>query len=126
MTVNAPHGRLFHRHAATGARRGMVLILVLVIVMMVSLAGFSFVATVYNEEKATRLRGAEIQAIQLAQSAVVMIKAVAVQPPDEMQNAGGIYDNQDLFPARVRGLQIVYTLDGRLSNQFHISLSDTL
>ena len=97
MTANTPYFRFFHRHAAAGARRGIVLILVLVIVMMVSLAGFSFVATMYNEEKATRLRGEEIQAIQLAQSAVVMMNTVAIQPPETMQNAGGIDDNHDLF-----------------------------
>jgi type II secretory pathway component PulK len=85
------------RRQAASARRGIVLILVLVIVMMVSLAGFSFVATVYNEEKATRLRGEEIQAHQLAQSAVVMLRTVAMQPPEVLQNAGGMTDNRDLF-----------------------------
>ncbi|MFV1968751.1 MAG: general secretion pathway protein GspK, partial [Pirellulaceae bacterium] len=97
MMADVSYCRLFRRHAAGGARRGMALILVLIIVAMVSLAGFSFVATMYNEEKATRLRGDEIQANQLARSAVVMIRTVVTQPADALQNAGGIYDNPDWF-----------------------------
>jgi len=88
------------RHGTCHRRRlrsGIVLILVLIIVMMVSLAGFSFVATMYNEEQATRLRGEEIQAHQLARSGVVLISTLVEQPPDALHNAGGIHDNPDLF-----------------------------
>jgi type II secretory pathway component PulK len=59
----------------------MVLIIVLVVVVMVSLAGFSFVATMYNEEKATRLRGDELQAEQLVESGVVSVLAELAEPP---------------------------------------------
>ena len=58
----------------------MVLILVLIIVVMVSLAGFSFVATMHNEDKATRMRGEELQAEQLVQSGVEMIQTLLASP----------------------------------------------
>jgi hypothetical protein len=52
----------------------MVLVIVLIIVVMVSLAGFSFVATMHNEDKATRMRGDELQAEQLMQSGVETVQ----------------------------------------------------
>lgn len=73
----------------------MVLILVLIIVVMVSLAGFSFVATMHNEDKATRLRGEELQAEQLVQSGVEMIQALLDSPAGVSQLLGG--GGTDLF-----------------------------
>jgi len=58
----------------------MVLLLVLIIVVMVSLAGFSFVATMHNEDKATRVRGEELQAEQLVQSGAEMIQTLLGSP----------------------------------------------
>ena len=71
----------------------MVLILVLIIVVMVSLAGFSFVATMHNEDKATCMRGEELQAEQLVQSGVEMIQTLLASPTGGTQllsdRAGG-------------------------------------
>ena len=75
----------------------MVLVLVLVIVVMVSLAGFSFVATMSNEDKATRMRGEEIQAEQLMRSGQEMVRLLLEMPVEAVENAGGLYDNEDLF-----------------------------
>ena len=107
-------------------RRAMVLIIVLIIVVMVSLAGFSFVATMHNEDKATRIRGDELQAEQLVQSGletVLLTISSRVQdgatevlsPPEERYRGVLVLDDPDrqqrgrftVLSPRVEGDQVV-------------------
>ena len=75
----------------------MVLILVLVVVVMVSLAGFSFVATMYNEDKATRLRGEELQAEQLVHSGAEAVRTVLALPASSRDGIRDLVDNPEMF-----------------------------
>jgi type II secretory pathway component PulK len=75
----------------------MVLILVMIIVVLISLAGFSFVAIMHNEDKATRLRGEEIQVEQLVLSGEQMVLQVLQLDPDEQAQLGGLEHNPELF-----------------------------
>ncbi len=98
-------------------RRAMVLIIVLVVVVMVSLAGFSFVATMYNEEKATRLRGDELQAEQLVESGVVSVLSELAEPPGSSPVPAG---NSTDDPSRYRGILVLDDQDRKQHGRFTV------
>lgn len=98
-------------------RRAMVLIIVLVVVVMVSLAGFSFVATMYNEEKATRLRGDELQAEQLVQSGVENVLSSLAVPPGSNPDPAGLAADD---PARHRGILVLDDQDRKQHGRFTV------
>lgn len=78
-------------------RRGMVLIIVMVVVLMLSLAGLSFVLNMQTEDKAARLQGRQLQVEHVVNSGVELIKAFCEQSWIEQQEAGGAWDNAELF-----------------------------
>jgi len=84
-------------HGQDGARRGMVLLLVVIVVVMISLAGLSFVAWMFAENKAVRLRGDELQVAQVVASGSVLIESFLEQTPEARRAAGGTIDNPELF-----------------------------
>jgi len=75
----------------------MVLFIVLVVVAMVSLAGFSFCALMSTENKAAHLQGDQLQLEQAVASGVEFVKALVAQPRQLWPEGGGLYDNPDLF-----------------------------
>ena len=89
-----------------GERRGIVLFVVVVIVVMLSLAGLSFVSEMYVENKAAHVHGDQLQIECVVDSGVEAVKAFCEQSPESQQAAGGSFDNPDLFrgdgPARGR------------------------
>ena len=78
-------------------RRGIVLILVTVVIVMVSLAGLSFVLNLTAEHKAVDLHGDELRLQQLLESGVELMATMAEQSPELQRAAGGAQDNPDLF-----------------------------
>lgn len=68
------------REDATSRRRAIVLILVLIVIVMVSLAGFSFVATMSGENKAVHFRGEQLQMQYALASAEEFLKHQIVRP----------------------------------------------
>ena len=68
------------RQAPVRQTRGMVLFIVLVVVAMVSLAGFSFCALMSTENKAAHLQGDQLQLEQAVASGVEFVKALVAQP----------------------------------------------
>lgn len=64
----------FRRNRNRLTRRGIVLIVVMVVVMMISLAGFGCVASMSNENKAVHLRGEQMQMRNAIASAEEYIK----------------------------------------------------
>lgn len=78
-------------------RRAMVLFIVVVVIAMLSLSGFGFVSLMSTENKATHLRGDELQLEQVLASGVELIKAFVKQPADVRAELGGSYDNEQLF-----------------------------
>ncbi len=85
-----------NRRRSTVAR-GMVLIMVLIVVAMISLAGFSFAELMYTENKAVHLHGDELRAEQAAESGVELIKTFAEQSVAARQQSGGWFDNSRWF-----------------------------
>jgi DNA uptake protein ComE-like DNA-binding protein len=75
----------------------MVLIIVMVVVLMLSLAGLSFVLNMQTEDKAARVQGRQLQLEHVVSSGVERVKAFCEQSWIERQEAGGAWDNADLF-----------------------------
>ena len=94
-------------------RRGVVLIVVLVLVVMLSLAGFGFLSAMSTEYEAARLNGALLQARQTLVSAETQLLWLTGQPRIRREVLGGLYNNPGLFRGRpVEGLQAVGTEAG--------------
>ncbi|MEI6503340.1 MAG: hypothetical protein WCP21_20195, partial [Armatimonadota bacterium] len=78
-------------------RPGMVLIIVLVVLVMLSLAGLSFVLNMQTEDKAARLQGRQLQVEHVVSSGAELVKAFCEQSWIDQQEAGGAWDNAEVF-----------------------------
>ncbi|MCL2117356.1 MAG: type II secretion system protein GspK [Planctomycetaceae bacterium] len=105
-TLRSALGTL-HSHARTG----MILLVVIVIIALLSLAGYAFMALMNSELDSARQRGRDIQVQYISQSGVALIESVATLSPTERQWAGGTYDNPSLFCAAA--------IDGNLFSTNH-------
>lgn len=80
-------------------RRGTVLLTVTVVVMLISLAAFSFATRMQTEHKAALATADQLQARAAARSGVALVAAVLEQPRQFRDTFGGLLDN----PAHFRG-----------------------
>ncbi len=78
-------------------RRGIVLVVVMVVVAMVALAGFGFVATMSTEYRAVDLNGDDLQAQQAIGSGEMLVRFLAEQPREAREEMGGLENNPTLF-----------------------------
>ncbi len=85
------------RPGPDGPRSGVVLFIVMVVIVMLSLAGLSFVITMSTENKAVHVSGDEMQIEQVAASGEELLKAYCELSLDERREAGGAVDNAALF-----------------------------
>lgn len=85
------------KRAAERPREGMVLIVVLVAIMMLSLAGYTFAQFMFAEREAAVAHGRGMQAQALAHSGVGWVEQQLVQSPSTLAQQGGWYDNPGLF-----------------------------
>jgi len=69
----------------------------MIVIVMISLAGLSFVMTMSSENKAVHLHGDELQIEQAVASGAELLKALAELSPDARERAGGVFDNPGLF-----------------------------
>lgn len=83
------------------SRRGIVLIVVTVAIVMIGLAGMSFVAIMSTEHKAVHVHGDELQLAGLVDSGAELLGVVCELPPAGRQRAGGLLDNPGLFRGRL-------------------------
>ena len=81
-------------------RRGVVLIVVLVLVVMLSLAGFGFLSAMSTEYEAVRLHGSLLQARQTMVSAESQLLWLSGQPRRRREILGGLTNNPNLFCGR--------------------------
>ena len=84
-------------------RKGLVLVMVLIVVAMLSLASYTFSDYMFIERKSVRMSGRQMQSRALADSGVESIKQLLMKTPAELDEAGGLYDN----PGRFRGMLVV-------------------
>ena len=85
--------RRFQRH------RGMVLIVVLVTIVILSLAAYTFTALMQTEEQATRLMTRRIQSKYLVDSGVDYVRLYLSATDEEIHEKGGRWDNYLRFQA---------------------------
>lgn len=87
-------------------RRGAILFVVLVVVVMITLSAYAYTELMFVENKATYLTGRQIQTRNIAESGVEMLKIFFEQDPAMIAEQGGIFDN----PEFMRGI-LVYPDD---------------
>ena len=87
----------------------MVLVVVLIVVAMLSLAGFAFSEMMLAEHQATAVGGQQRQALAAAESGVEFVARWAELPPTERDALGGWFDNPD----RLRGVVVFADETGR-------------
>lgn len=79
------------------SRPGLVLILVLVVVAMLSLAGFTFCEWMLTERQGAQAAKAEAQAKAAAESAVELLRVVVEQPAAARLPGANLYDDPARF-----------------------------
>ncbi|MEZ6147748.1 MAG: hypothetical protein R3B91_20430 [Planctomycetaceae bacterium] len=87
--------------AGHGARRGFVLIVVMVLVISVAFAGFSFVETMSNEYRAVHINGDLLEAEQVLASAEVLLRQIIGMPREQRAIIGGVENNPEQFRDQV-------------------------
>ncbi|MBN2477370.1 MAG: general secretion pathway protein GspK [Pirellulales bacterium] len=85
------------RRGPSRSRVGVVLIVVTVAILMLSLAGLSFVSMMSTENKAVHVHTDELQAEHLIGSGAELLGALLARSPEQRQLAGGCFDNPELF-----------------------------
>ncbi len=101
---------------AAPRRRGMVLIVVLVVVSLLSLAALTFSQLMLAEREATQLAGRRLQARALAQSAVQYVRLMLMEDETSLTELGGVYNN----PYEFSGHLVVDDTDPRYRGRFAV------
>ncbi len=78
-------------------RRGFLLFIVLIVIVMISLAGLSFVVSLSLENKAVHRQGDQLQLDEALASGVELLKAFCSQSAQLRSEAGGTQDNASVF-----------------------------
>jgi hypothetical protein len=79
------------------ARRGLVLLLVLVVIAMLSLGAYSFTNLMLAHHEAAIVTGRQAQARSLVDSGVTATQLFLAEPPANRLDSGGIFDNTERF-----------------------------
>ena len=81
-------------------RRGLVLIIVLIVVVLLSLGAYSFSDLMLTHQESAQLCGTQLQTRLLVDSAVDFAKAFFAKDKATRTDAGGVFDNPDMFRGR--------------------------
>lgn len=81
-------------------RRGLVLIIVLVVVVFLSLGAYTFTDLMLTYQESAQLTGRRLQARYLVDSGVEYVKTFLAQTEEARIDAGGVFDNPDAFRCR--------------------------
>lgn len=77
-------------------RRGTLLIIVLVTIVMLALAAYTFTALMQTEEEAARLMSRRVQSRYLVDSGADYVRLFLSYDPDVVREKGGLWDNPNL------------------------------
>ncbi len=102
------------RPAAPRTRRASVLLLVLVVVALVTLATFTFFDLMFNHRLGAENHGQQIQAMALCDSGLEYVIDFLGQLPEDIEEAGGHFDNASRF----RGVLVLDDADARYRGRF--------
>ncbi|HPM84317.1 MAG TPA: type II secretion system protein GspK [Candidatus Anammoximicrobium sp.] len=78
-------------------RRGFIVFVVMIVIVMISLAGLSFVVSLSLENKAVHRQGDQLQLDEALASGVELLKAFCGQSVQLRQESGGTQDNAATF-----------------------------
>ena len=81
-------------------RRGIVLIVVLIVIVLLSLGAYSFSDLMLTHHESAQLSGTQLQTRLLVDSGVDFAKAFFTQDKPTRTDAGGIFDNPEMFQGR--------------------------
>jgi type II secretory pathway component PulK len=81
-------------------RRGLVLIIVLIVIVFLSLGAYTFSDLMITHHKAAQLAGRQLQTRYLVDSGVDYVKLFLAKTEEERIDAGGVFDNPDAFRCR--------------------------
>lgn len=98
-SLQAP-GETARRHAPR-ARRGSVLIIVLVVVAILSLSAYTFSELMLTHYESTIYSGRQVQSRALVSSGVDASRWFLTQPPEFRADMGGTFDNPAVFQAQL-------------------------
>jgi DNA uptake protein ComE-like DNA-binding protein len=90
-----PHPRIMRRHRTSSPRRGMVLLVVLVVVMLLSLGAWAFSESMVVEARATVAYGRDAQARVMADSAIELAASLVADRTD--RNPENLHHNPSLM-----------------------------
>lgn len=82
-------------------RRGLVLIIVLVVIVFLSLGAYTFTDLMLTHHESAQLAGRHLQTRYLADSGVEYVKQFLAQTEDVRLEAGGVFDNASAFRGRL-------------------------
>ncbi len=78
-------------------RRGIILVLVLIVVTMLALGSLGFAELMVSEHRAAQTSTRQSQARSFAETGQEIARQFLDRYPDEIQTAGGLYDNASRF-----------------------------
>lgn len=104
------------RRRTRASRFGMVLLLVLVVVAMLSLGSYAFTDLMITHREAADLAGRQLQTRLIVDSGIDATRQFLSVTPEELQSAGGVYDNPDTF----KGINVVQDEDPALRGSFAV------
>ncbi len=81
----------------TRRRRGFIVLVVMIAIVMITLAGLSFVLTLSTENKAVHRQGDQLQLDEALASGMELLKAFCSQSAQQRSEAGGTQDNAAVF-----------------------------
>ena len=99
MNMRARRSLSVREGAATDSRRGIVLVIVLIVVAILSLAAYTFTDVMLAENEVTHIAGRRIQAYSLSASGIASVRSFLMQDEITRTEAGGIYNNPAQFQA---------------------------
>ena len=85
---------------ASADRRGVVLVIVLLVIALLSLSAYTFTDMMLVEHQATKTYADMAQTREATMSGTALIRAFLLQDPLTWNELGGIYDNPDVFGAQ--------------------------
>ena len=94
MVVKRPARHKLMPHAA---RRGIILVVVLVVVALLALAAYTFAGLMVTHYGAAKLSGRQLQTRALVESGVEAVRLYLMQDEAARDDAGGHFNNPDYF-----------------------------
>ncbi|MEI8374889.1 MAG: hypothetical protein WCJ35_18860 [Planctomycetota bacterium] len=82
-------------------RRGVVLLLVLIVVTMLALGSLGFAELMLNEHRAAKTSSRQSQARVFAESGAELARQFLDRTTDDQKTAGGLYDNAQRFSSQL-------------------------